>query len=72
MSDQDFIVRKLFILFSSQNQLQSIDEEEKVDNQSYQENPILFKTLSKDLNVDQKKILYREYYQQGNTIFLFL
>jgi hypothetical protein len=52
------------------------DEEIRPDtmnnNAEIEENPILFQTLSKDLNVDQKKILYREYYQQGNTIFLFL
>jgi hypothetical protein len=42
------------------------------NNDEIEENLILFKTLSKNLNIDQKTILYSEYYQQGNTIFLFL
>jgi hypothetical protein len=45
--------------------------QETFDNQCYQENPILFKTLSKDLNENQKELLHKEYDQQGNRIFLF-
>jgi hypothetical protein len=57
-----------------QNQLQSIKKEETFDNQSHQktleEKSILLEILSKDLNDNQKDILYKQYNEQGSTIFI--
>jgi len=70
-------VINLFISFSSQNELQSMDKEEivvqkisdnKSDNQSIGEEPVLFKTLVEHLDEKQKEILRTEYKGQGNRI----
>ncbi len=54
--------------------MQSIKKEETFDNQSHQktleEKPILLEILSKDLNDNQKDILYKQYNEQGSTIFI--
>lgn len=64
------IVINLFISFSSQNELQSMDKEEIVvqkisDNQSIGEELVLFKTLAEHLDEKQKEILRKEYNEQG-------
>lgn len=65
------------ILFSSQNEFQSINHEERKivgeirDDQNRREEPILFETLAINLNENQKEILRQKYDQQGNRLILF-
>ncbi len=72
------IVINLFISFSSQNEFQSMDKEEivvqkisdnKSDNETKGEQPVLFKTLAEHLDEKQKEILRKEYDEQGNRIY---